>query len=235
MSSLITQETSPNLKMGADLARAIRAPNLPLGPGNIPRTIFVTRLLSGSSEADTFLAHLTALPHCSTMAIAHCGGPAGPAFKSHDQALAIRLQADDPDLTAKTLDFRVANPQTNMVALFDPECLHAALQLLDDFEVLQAPVDILFITSRTEPLPKFVKQLVAAGRRVGLARKASFRMEMPDDIVIYPPISPQLENAYASGALTLRQIVDGSSIGVQLAFERNLIDFAKSLLGHFHG
>lgn len=111
MSSLTTQDSSPIMKMGAALARISRSPSLPPAAGNIPRTIFVTRLLSGSSDADMFLAHLMALPNGSMNAVAHCGGPAGPTFKSHDQAKAIRLDTDDPDLPAKFIDFRVANRQ----------------------------------------------------------------------------------------------------------------------------
>jgi hypothetical protein len=223
------------MKMGAALARVSRSPNLPQAAGNIPRTIFVTRLLSGSSDADMFLAHLLALPDGSMNVVAHCGGPAGPTFKSHDRAKSIRLDTDDPDLTAKVIDFRVANRQNNMIALFDPECLNAALQLLDTMEDFQVPVDILFITSRFEPTPTFVSRLEANGRRVIRAHKASFRMDVPDDILVYPAISPQLENAYANGELTLRQIVDGSSIGVQVAFEYSLFNFATSLRGHLHG
>ena len=197
--------------------------------------MFIVRLLSGASDADALLAHLIALPSVSTPAIAHCGGPAGPSFKAHDQALALRLETDDPDLTARVIDFRMANEQRHMIALFDPECLRGALQLLDDLALLQVPVDILFVTSRSEPIPKFVSRLEATGHRVVRAHKASLRADDLDGILVYPAISPQLEDAYASGTLTLRQIVDGSSLGNKLAFERNLTAFAISLIGHLHG
>lgn len=234
MSALTTTETSPITTMGAALACVSRAPSLPLA-GKFPRTIFVTRLLAGSSDADKFLAHLLALPDGPTNAVAHCGGPVGPTFKSHNQALAIRLQTDDPDLTAEVVNFRLANPRNHMITLFDPECLHAALQLLDDLKFLQVPVDVIFITSRSEPTPKFLSQLEANGRRVVRAHKASLRNDVHDDIVIYPEISPQLEMEYARGALTLRQIVDGSSTGIQLAFERGLYNFATAMWKQLRG
>lgn len=235
MSALTTTETSAITTMGAALARVSQALCLPSAAGNLPRTIFVTRLLAGSSDADTFLAHLMALPGGSTKALAHCGGPVGPTFKSHNQTLATRLQTDDPDLTSKVIDFRLANRQNHMIALFDPECLHAALQLLDDLEVLQVPVDIMFITSRSEPAPKFVSQLEANGRPVVRAHKASLRNDAPNDIVIYPAISPQLEMEYARGELTLRQIVEGSSTGTQITFERNLNNFSMAMRGQLRG
>lgn len=122
-----------------------------------------------------------------------------------------------------------------MITFSDPECLSAALQLLVNMEDFQVPVDILFITSRFEPTPTFVSRLEANGRRIIRVHKASFRMDVSDDILVYPAISPQLENAYARGELTLRQIVDGSSLGIQVTFENNLSNFSKSLGGHLHG
>lgn len=101
MSALITQETSAIVKMGNTLARVSRAESLPPALAGLPRTMFIVRLLSGASDADALLAHLIALPSDSTPIVAHCGGPAGPSFKAHDQALALRLETDDPDFTAR--------------------------------------------------------------------------------------------------------------------------------------
>jgi hypothetical protein len=235
MSALTTQVISPVVKMGAELARVSRAPDLPTTADNFPRTMFLTRLLSGSSEADTFLAHLLALPTGSATAVVQCGGPAGPSFKSHDQSLSLRLQSEDQDLTAKVIDFRVVHNRRHMIILFDPECLRSAIQLLDDFAMLQIPVDILFITCRSEKDPSFVSQLEERNSRVVRAFEKSLRMDYPAGTLLYPPISPQLETAYANGALNLREIVDGSSLGIQLAFERNLMAFATSLQECLHG
>jgi hypothetical protein len=235
MSALTTQVISPILKMGSELARVSRAPDLPTAAENRPRTMFVTRLLSGSSNADTFLAHLLALPTGSGTAVVLCGGPAGPSFKSHNQDLSLRIQAEDEDLTAKIIDFRHAHPQRHIIVLFDPECLPSAIQLLEDFDMLQIPVDIIFITSRTEREPTFVQQLEANHRPVVHAHQQSLRLDYPKDTLFYPAISPQLESVYADGTLNLRQIVDSSSVGVQIAFERNLMTFATSLRSCLHG
>ena len=235
MSALITQQTSAIMKMGDALARVSLAPSLPWVATGLPRTMIIMRMLAGASEVDALLAHLLALPSDLPPAVAHCGGPAGPSLKVHDQALTLRLDADDPDLTAKVIDFRLANEKRHMIATFDPECIQGGLQLLDDLALLRIPADLLFVTYRREAVPKFVSRLEAAGSRVIRAQKASLRADDPANFLFYPGISPQLEAAYASGTMTLRQIIGVSSLGIQMAFERSLSAFANSLLGHLHG
>lgn len=235
MSALITQKASEIIKMGDALARASLAPGLPRAAADLPRTFIITRMLSGASEADALLAHLLALPSDLAPAVAHCGGPAGPSFKVHDESLKLRLDADDPDLGAKIIDFRLAHGSRHVVATFDPECIRSALQLVEDLALLRVPADLLFVTSRSEATPRFVSRLEASGSRVVRAHKASLRADDDGEVLIYPGISPQLEAAYASGTLALRQIVQSSSLGIQLAFERSLATFAQSLIGHLHG
>lgn len=144
MSALVPQQQpSAIVKMGEVLARVSRAPSLPLAPAGYPRTMIIVRLLSGASEADALLAHLIALPSSVAPAVVHCGGPAGPSFKAHDEATVLRLETDDPDLVAKVIDFREINERRHVIALFDPECLRGALQVVDDLALLRYPIDIL--------------------------------------------------------------------------------------------
>lgn len=238
MSSLVPIQPSPIAVMGDRLLRGSLAPPLPLTEVGHPRTIFLFRMLSGAAETDCLLSHMLALPYDPEPVVAHCGGPAGPSFKAHPEALRARFDADDPDLMAKLIDFRIAHPMASLFGTFDadPACIDAGLSALQSLRTrLDVAVDIILVTSRTEPVPKFVAQLRYNGDHVIHAHPASLRPTLSGDVLAYPAISPSIEKEYSTGKLSLRTIVNSSSFGIREAFEINLSRFRESVGGHLHG
>lgn len=236
MSSLVPVRPSPIAVMGDQLLRGSMAHPLPPTGAGHPRTTFLFRMLSGAAETDCLLGHLLALPFDPDPVLAHAGGPAGPSFKAHSPALRARFDSDDADLMAKLIDFRMEHPAAHLFASFDPECIDAGLRTLQSLRVhFNLAVDNIFVTSRTESVPKFVERLQSCGDHVIHAHPASLRPVTSGDVLSYPAVSPTVEREYAQGKLSLRTIVNSSSFGVRVAFEENLAAFRECLGSQLYG
>jgi hypothetical protein len=184
-------------------------------------------MLAGASESDLLLSALLCLPNEDAL-IALLGEPAGPAFKTHLEGRKVRYDADDPDMVARFLDWRLQHPDATVFASFDPSCGRALLKtismLQDPFGV---PVDVIFLGARNEGRPGLLVQMEALTRVIrarvsGLSMTSSSELEIP----VIPAIIADL---YQTNSDTLRGLLLGMPDGSGALFASELNRFSRNL------
>lgn len=233
---LVTTKHNPITAMGNALARVHAYPGLSKAAAGMPRTILIGRMLAGANDSDLLMASLLCLPRFETFALALFGEPAGPTFKSHPAELKRRFDQDDSGAVGTLIDWRLALPDTPMIASFDPTC---AASLLEAVEVLttdlEVPTDVIFMAAKNEGTPGLLQHLRESAARVILARPAtmSSKFDRPDDLEV--PALPQILAAeYASSQRSLRDLANDLPLGSSAMFRSSLVKFSSKLEVKLH-
>ena len=233
---LVTTKHNPITAMGNALARVHAYPDLSKAVGGLPRTILICRMLAGANDSDLLMASVLCFPRVQTFAIALFGDPAGPAYKTHPEKMKRRFYQDDPGAVGTLIDWRLALPDTPMIASFDPTCSPSLLQAVEvlttDFEV---PTDVIFMAARNEGTPGLLKHLQESAARVIIARPATMtsKFEPSDDLEV--PALPQILAAqYASSQRSLRDLVATLPLGSSATFRSSLGKFSSKLEVKLH-
>ena len=233
---LVTTKHNPITAMGNSLAQVYAYPELSKAAGAMPRTILIGRILAGANDSDLLMASVLCLPRFETFALALFGEPAGPTFKSHPAEMKRRFDQDDLGAVGTLIDWRLALPDTPMIASFDPTCAGSLLQAVEVLTTdLEVPTDVIFMAAKNEGTPALLERLRESAARVILAKAAmmSSKFDRPDDLEV--PALPQILAApYASLQGSLRDLVNALPLGSSATFRSSLRKFSSKLEVKLH-
>lgn len=221
-----------NLNMAQYLQGAWPTPSLTKADGGAPRTILITRGEAGADQADACVAaFLLTLPRDRRTVVAHVGGPAGAAYRSHPENLRKRYDTVDEDFVAKLCDWRYSEVGShNCVAIFDPQLnprVPDCVGIWQGAYPAPLPVDLIYVAISDETRMAAARTFAKLGLNPIISQRASVLRESDQSRLDFPRLPPDLKSQFDEGGIPFADLLEQASPATRWAYIKQAQSFAQ--------
>lgn len=196
--SLVPLGTKSHMDLAQRIHRAWPTPKLSQAAGGVSRTILITRGEAGADQIDACVAaFMLCLSGDGQTFLAHVGGPAGSAYRSHPDNFRKRYETIDEDFVAKLCDWRCREAgEDHCVIIFDPQLnprVPECIKIWENAYAIPFPVDLIYVAVAGETRMAAARKFADLGLSPIISQCTSIFCEPDTSRLDFPRLPPDLK------------------------------------------